>query len=99
MGASDVNEISPATFLARDLDPKASSAAPPDLLILNQPIAHFDVFARLWSHTGYRVCADGGANRLFDMFIGDLVVRRERYVRRAVRMALDMLLTCSSYRT
>jgi thiamine pyrophosphokinase len=78
---------------------KENSAAPPDLLILNQPIAHFDVFARLWSHTGYRVCADGGANRLFDMFVGNLVVQRERYVRRAVKTALAVPLTCSSYRT
>jgi len=73
------NDLYPARFLAEDLHPE-DSANPPDLLILNQPIAHFDAFARLWEHTSYRVCADGGANRLFDMFEGTLAVQRERYV-------------------
>jgi hypothetical protein len=73
------DEVIPAKFLADSLHPEAS-ADPPDLLILNQPISHFDRFARLWKHTGYRICADGGANRLFDMFEGDLVEQRGRYV-------------------
>jgi thiamine pyrophosphokinase len=75
------NDFSPAKFLAEDVAAEhvADSA---DLLILNQPIAHFDAFARLWKHTGYRICADGGANRLFDMFKGDLASQREGYVGR-----------------
>jgi thiamine pyrophosphokinase len=72
-------DLFPAKFLAEDQHPE-DSASPPDLLILNQPIAHFDAFARLWEHTGYRVCADGGANRLYDMFEGNLAEQRERYV-------------------
>jgi thiamine pyrophosphokinase len=80
MSASNVNDISPARFLAGDTQSSEGFATPPHLLILNQPIAHFDVFARLWRHTSYRVCADGGANRLFDMFEGDLAVQRENYV-------------------
>lgn len=80
MGASRVNDISPARFLADETHSSEEFATPPDLLILNQPIAHFDVFARLWRHTGYRVCADGGANRLFDIFEGVLAVQRESYV-------------------
>jgi thiamine pyrophosphokinase len=80
MSAFNVNDISPAKFLAKDTKSSQSFAIPPDLLILNQPIAHFNVFARLWRHTGYRVCADGGANRLFDMFKGDLAVQREQFV-------------------
>ena len=51
----------------------------PDLLILNQPISDFAVFARLWSKSKYRLCADGGANRLYDMFSGDLEARRADY--------------------
>lgn len=73
------DEVFPAKFLADSLHPEASANSP-DLLILNQPIAHFDIFARLWKHTGYRVCADGGANRLFDMFEGKSVEQRGRYV-------------------
>ena len=69
----------PARFLSDETHTESSSN-PPDLLILNQPITHFDAFARLWRHTSYRVCADGGANRLFDMFEGELVAQRENYV-------------------
>jgi hypothetical protein len=80
--------LSPAKFLAPDLHPE-TLPNPPDLLILNQPIAHFDVFARLWKHTSYRVCADGGANRLFDMFEGTLAVHRDSYVGRSPRVRHD----------
>ena len=52
----------------------------PDLLILNQPISDFAVFTRLWSRSRYRLCADGGANRLYDMFNGELEAQRADYV-------------------
>jgi thiamine pyrophosphokinase len=51
-----------------------------DLLILNQPISGFAVFARLWERSRYRLCADGGANRLYDMFRGELEAHRDDYV-------------------
>ena len=54
--------------------------ATPNLLILNQPISDFAVFAQLWSRAGYRLCADGGANRLYDMFCGELEARRDDFV-------------------
>ena len=79
MDSSNIVVLSPADFLATDVDLK-NVASTADLLILNQPIAHFDAFARLWKHTGYRICADGGANRLFDMFQGELAIQRESYV-------------------
>lgn len=74
------SELSPAKFLAKDSIVGDDATTAPDLLILNQPIAHFDAFARLWNHTRYRICADGGANRLFDMFEGALASQRENYV-------------------
>lgn len=76
-----MNYLSPDQFLTNDevICPTESSC-PADLLILNQPISHFDVFARLWMHTSYRICADGGANRLHDMFEGDLLSQRDHYV-------------------
>lgn len=79
MSKRESEELYPGRFLAEEEHPEASST-PPDLLILNQPIAHFTAFSRLWKHTGYRICADGGANRLFDMFQGELVERREHFV-------------------
>ncbi|KAI9834582.1 MAG: hypothetical protein M1819_002958 [Sarea resinae] len=38
------------------------------LLILNQPIVDLPVFERLWQHSRFRICADGGGNRLYDLF-------------------------------
>lgn len=78
MTFSDVSEFEPSSFLCDGF--KAGDSSAPDLLILNQPITHFAAFARLWKHTKYRVCADGGANRLFDMFEGGLEAQREHHV-------------------
>ncbi|KAI9799580.1 MAG: hypothetical protein M1825_004506 [Sarcosagium campestre] len=36
------------------------------LLITNQPLTDFALFKRLWDHSAFHICADGGANRLFD---------------------------------
>lgn len=37
------------------------------LIILNQPIKSFDRLKTVWENTSYRICADGGANRLLDV--------------------------------
>jgi len=39
------------------------------LIILNQPFSPL-LLRRLWANTGWRCCADGGANRLHDLFDG-----------------------------
>jgi thiamine pyrophosphokinase len=83
MAQREDSELYPARFLTDGAHPEKTSN-PPDLLILNQPITHFTAFSRLWEHTGYRICADGGANRLFDMLKDDLIEQRERYVSRMV---------------
>ena len=85
MSASELCELEPTIFLVEG-DHTEKSANPPDLLILNQPITDFATFSRLWRHTSYRICADGGANRLYDMFKDDLEAQRDQYVR---RVALD----------
>ncbi|KAI9776484.1 MAG: hypothetical protein M1835_005508 [Candelina submexicana] len=38
------------------------------LLILNSPITDLATFESLWCHANYTICADGGANRLYDSF-------------------------------
>ncbi|KAI9794717.1 MAG: hypothetical protein M1833_007374 [Piccolia ochrophora] len=38
------------------------------LLILNQPLPDIAVVNRLWQHSRFKICADGGANRLYDAF-------------------------------
>ena len=94
MSVSDPSRTNPGLFLA---DGRLSDGAgAPDLLILNQPIASFDVFSRLWEHAGYRICADGGANRLYDLFEGKLEGLRGDYVRCGISLAATNmpLLTC-----
>jgi thiamine pyrophosphokinase len=39
------------------------------LIILNQPFSAA-LFDRLWASCGWHCCADGGANRLYDLFEG-----------------------------
>lgn len=98
MTRSENNEFYPARFLASKTHAEETIGRP-NLLILNQPIAHFDAFSRLWDHSSYRICADGGANRLFDMFHGDLAGYKERYVKYSHDCnSLCASLTCCSYR-
>jgi len=54
----------PSRFFTSQGDPYKEHA----LLILNQPISSKALLQRLWSCTSYRICADGGANRLYDLF-------------------------------
>lgn len=79
MPGPDVSYLDPTVFLAEGDHPEKPVNLP-DLLILNQPITDFATFSRLWKHTDYRICADGGANRLHDMFKGDLEEQKVDYV-------------------
>lgn len=58
----------------------AEESASRSLIILNQPIPYFDRFALLWKHTSYRICADGGANQLYDLLSAQSDSRVEDYV-------------------
>ena len=93
MSVPSVSYLDPTIFLAEGDHPE-KSANPPDLLILNQPITDFATFSRLWNHTNYRICADGGANRLHDMFKGDLEEQKACYVRIQYTLVEDTRLTC-----
>lgn len=88
------SEFAPARFLqqpaagmqqgpAQDQHQEQGWRQKPALLILNQPVASLDLLQRLWAHTSYRLCADGGANRLYDTFDGldDADARRLEFVR------------------
>ena len=95
MSVAETAFFNPGLFLL-EADLPDDYISPPDLLILNQPIASFDVFSRLWSHANYRICADGGANRLYDMFNGTLEAQRENYVRIQIAKRTICPLTSSS---
>lgn len=43
--------------------------SPRALIILNQPFSP-GLLRRLWGNCAWRYCADGGANRLYDLFCG-----------------------------
>ncbi|KAF2193222.1 thiamine pyrophosphokinase-like protein 1 [Zopfia rhizophila CBS 207.26] len=89
MSVAETREFNPGLFLAGGPLPVGSLS--PHLLILNQPITSFEVFSRLWKHTQYRICADGGANRLYDMLDGTLKAAREDYLPNAIHGDLDSL--------
>lgn len=52
----------------------------PSLVILNLPISDIRILELLWTRTGFKICADGGANRLFDAFDDVEEVRRSSFV-------------------
>jgi thiamine pyrophosphokinase len=73
MSVAETASFDPGRFLV-ERDGQSELADPssePDLVILNQPIASLGVFKQLWKHSRFRVCADGGANRLFDLLQGE----------------------------
>ncbi|KDQ15855.1 hypothetical protein BOTBODRAFT_130572 [Botryobasidium botryosum FD-172 SS1] len=53
------------TFLSR----QPQSTSPAALIILNQPFS-FLLLEQLWKSCSWRCCADGGANRLYDILVG-----------------------------
>lgn len=78
------SEISPTDYIKkRALTNRDGDDCKPGLIILNQPIADIEVLSRLWNHTGYRLCADGGANQLYDLFV-DRPEMRTQFVRKPV---------------
>lgn len=60
------------------------------LIILNQPILiQRHLFENVWNNATYRICADAGANRLYDLLGTD--AEREKYLPDYVRGDLDSL--------
>ncbi|GAB5587145.1 thiamine pyrophosphokinase [Umbelopsis nana] len=68
------------------------SIRPYSLIILNQKLNRLDIFKKLWNGASYRICADGGANRLYDAFSED-IVSREKYLPHFIHGDLDSLRT------
>lgn len=56
------------------LNPESKKAP---LIILNTPLQKLDLRS-LWDHSSVRICADGGANRLYEYF--DTDTEREQYI-------------------
>ena len=58
------------------------------LIILNTPLEKLDLMA-LWAHSSVQVCADGGANRLYEYFATE--DERKQYVPKFITGDLDSL--------
>ncbi|KFY76884.1 hypothetical protein V499_03575 [Pseudogymnoascus sp. VKM F-103] len=65
-GASPVMKWDPARLISHDHGCEGYA-----LLTLNQPLDNLDLLRSLWERAGYRIAADGGANRLHKVFHGD----------------------------
>ncbi|KAH6573870.1 hypothetical protein BASA50_004886 [Batrachochytrium salamandrivorans] len=59
------------------------------LLILNQPLCRLSCFETLWQNVSVRMCADGGANRLYDTLATDEL--RTRFIPNFICGDLDSL--------
>ena len=65
---STTNELDPIRFLEENHNQnhRKESVA---IVILNSPITDVGCFNRVYNQASYRLCADGGANRLHDLLI------------------------------
>lgn len=83
-------DLHPADFIkaGNELTHLGKDESKPALIILNQPIADTRVLGRLWNHTSYHLCADGGANQLYDLFTQNEPSQLDQYVRRIRRFSI-----------
>jgi thiamine pyrophosphokinase len=72
-------EFDPSTILRQRSAGDISNCS---LIILNQPIDDFERLALVWKNTSYRICADGGANRLRELISAQHNGTQDDYVRR-----------------
>jgi thiamine pyrophosphokinase len=59
--------LDPARYLSESKEGEEQDANTTALIVLNSPIDDYDYFIRLYRHASFRLCADGGANRLSDL--------------------------------
>ncbi|KAF8738094.1 hypothetical protein AX14_011859, partial [Amanita brunnescens Koide BX004] len=60
------------------------------LIILNQPVS-LSLLRRLWSCSQWHCCADGGANRLYDLLRNGGVTGNQRYLPDLIKGDLDSI--------
>ncbi|KAG9558414.1 thiamine pyrophosphokinase, partial [Aureobasidium melanogenum] len=86
-------DVYPGDFIkaGNELTHLDKDQAKPALIILNQPIADTNVLGRLWNHTSYHLCADGGANQLYDLFTQNDPSQLDQYLPNIIHGDLDSL--------
>lgn len=60
------------------------------LIILNQPFT-IGLLWKLWKTSTWKACADGGANRLYDLFSGELQDQRSRFLPDLIKGDFDSI--------
>lgn len=71
-------EVFPGSLLRKETPSEGTDK--PDLLILNLPIADLRLLEFIWPRTGFKLCADGAANHLFEIFSKTSESRRCEFV-------------------
>ena len=61
--------------LDSDLAPPSQELSSYSLIMLNSATMDINIVKKLWGYCDYKICADGGANRLFDNMPSDSVGR------------------------
>jgi len=56
----------PCALLRPRTSPASSSSSNRILVVLNAPIEDYNMLERVWKACDIRICADGGANRVYD---------------------------------
>lgn len=80
-------------FLSRNDDRNRDNGDPLALVILNtrEDTESKELLRHIWRRSDFRVCADGGANRLYDSFKSDVSEERAQYVPDLIVGDLDSL--------
>lgn len=68
------------TYRPGDLLTSRAQGSEKALIVLNTPLMSRETLETLWSSCSWRICADGGANRLHDMWEGYEEPSRNKYV-------------------
>lgn len=74
--------------IADESDPSSSDKR--SLLILNQPLEDFKTFRGIWHQASNWICADGGANRLYELFSAGSFQDRPLFVRAQITVSHDL---------
>lgn len=83
----EVKQWAPS-FLDDDTMPISSKKCA--LIILNQPFS-LGLLWKLWKKSAWKACADGGANRLYDTFSGELQNLRSRFLPDLIKGDFDSI--------
>lgn len=65
-GEKEHVQLDPTRFLTRNTRAKQEDHGTA-LIILNSPLTNFETFQRLYSHADFVICADAGADRLYNL--------------------------------